>query len=249
MSDHRKDIKYLAEHLLHTGVDGLARRELQALMRISRKLQTLRPEHALPDTGPTFGERLADRVAEFGGSWTFIMIFAAILCGWATVNSVLLGTRAFDPYPYIFLNLMLSMLAAIQAPIIMMSQNRQTARDRMTMIRDFEVNLKSEAAIDSLHKRIDHLTWALLSDLNLIKQGLRAAAGQPVPPGDAMPAGPGPAAKQAPRRAPPPAKRGVLAWPRASTWYGARARGFRPAGAAGAGSGSRRGGKATDKPA
>jgi uncharacterized membrane protein len=193
MNDHSKDIKYLAEHLLYTGVDGLAGRELQALMRISRKLQTVRPEHALPDTGPTFGERLADRVAEFGGSWTFIMIFAAFLFGWAIVNSALLGARAFDPYPYIFLNLMLSMLAAIQAPIIMMSQNRQTARDRMTMIRDFEVNLKSEAAIDSLHKRMDHLTWEVLSDLDLIKQGQRELARQPAPP-DATPDHPGPAA-------------------------------------------------------
>ena len=138
MNDHGKDIKYLAEHLQHTGVGGLANRELQALMRISRKLQSVRPEHALPDTGPTLGERLADRVAEFGGSWTFIMIFGSFLFCWAFINSELLGTKAFDPYPYIFLNLMLSMLAAIQAPIIMMSQNRQAARDRMTMIRDFE---------------------------------------------------------------------------------------------------------------
>ncbi|MEC5205814.1 putative membrane protein [Vogesella perlucida] len=186
MSDHGKDIQYLAEHLLHTGVDGLANRELQALMRISRKLQSVRPEHALPDTGPTLGERLADRVAEFGGSWTFIMIFAGFLFCWAFINSELLGTKAFDPYPYIFLNLMLSMLAAIQAPIIMMSQNRQAARDRMTMIRDFEVNLKAEAAIDSLHKRMDHLTWEVLSDLDLIKQAQReqlrhVAAAVPVP--------------------------------------------------------------------
>ncbi|MDC7713224.1 DUF1003 domain-containing protein [Vogesella sp. LYT5W] len=174
-----KDIQYLAEHLLHTGVGGLSERELQALMRISRKLQSVRPESALPDRGPTFGERLADRVAEFGGSWTFIMIFGAFLFGWALLNSEVLGARAFDPYPYIFLNLMLSMLAAIQAPIIMMSQNRQTTRDRMTMIRDFEVNLKAEAAIDGLHKRMDHLTWELLSDLELLKQGQKAWQRQP----------------------------------------------------------------------
>ncbi|MBP7581283.1 DUF1003 domain-containing protein [Vogesella sp. XCS3] len=190
MSDHGKDIQYLAEHLLHTGVGGLANRELQALMRISRKLQSVRPEQALPDHGPTLGERLADRVAEFGGSWTFIMIFGSFLFGWAFINSELLGTKAFDPYPYIFLNLMLSMLAAIQAPIIMMSQNRQAARDRMTMIRDFEVNLKAEAAIDSLHKRMDHLTWEVLSDLDLIKQAQReqlrhVAAAVPVAPDSA----------------------------------------------------------------
>ena len=155
MSDHGKDIQYLAEHLLHTGVDGLANRELQALMRISRKLQSVRPEHALPDTGPTLGERLADRVAEFGGSWTFIMIFAGFLFCWAFINSELLGTKAFDPYPYIFLNLMLSMLAAIQAPIIMMSQNRQAARDRFEASKDYEVNLKAEIELMALHHKID----------------------------------------------------------------------------------------------
>lgn len=178
MSHSSKDIQYLAEHLLYTGVGGLADRELQALMRISRKLQAFRPEAALPDRGPTFGERLADRVAEFGGSWTFISIFGGFLVGWAILNSGILGANAFDPYPYIFLNLMLSMLAAIQAPIIMMSQNRQTTRDRMTMIRDFEVNLKSEASIDGLHKRMDHLTWELLSDLDMIKQSHKSLAQQ-----------------------------------------------------------------------
>jgi len=157
MSDHGKDIKYLAEHLLHTGVDGLANRELQALMRISRKLQSVRPEQALPDTGPTLGERLADRVAEFGGSWTFIMIFAGFLFCWAFINSELLGTKAFDPYPYIFLNLMLSMLAAIQAPIIMMSQNRQSAKDRAAAEHDYEVNLKAEIEIMALHEKLDQL--------------------------------------------------------------------------------------------
>lgn len=176
--NNSKDIQYLAEHLLHTGIGGLSERELQALMRISRKLQAFRPETDLPDRGPTLGERLADRVAEFGGSWTFISIFAAVLVLWALVNSWLLGAHAFDPYPYIFLNLMLSMLAAIQAPIIMMSQNRQTTRDRMTMIRDFEVNLKSEAAIDGLHKRMDHLAWEMLSGLDMIKQNQKAIVQQ-----------------------------------------------------------------------
>ncbi|MCW3478554.1 DUF1003 domain-containing protein [Neisseriaceae bacterium JH1-16] len=168
-----KHIRYLAEHLLHTGIGGLGERERQALMRISKRLQATRTDTSLPETGVTLGERMADRVAEFGGSWTFISIFAVFLIGWAVINTALLGGHAFDPYPYIFLNLMLSMLAAIQAPIIMMSQNRQAARDRMTMIRDFEVNLKSESAIDELHKRIDHLTWQVLSDLDHIKRASR----------------------------------------------------------------------------
>ena len=160
-----KDIQYLAEHLLHTGVGGLSERELQALMRISRKLQSVRPESALPDRGPTFGERLADRVAEFGGSWTFIMIFGAFLFGWALLNSEVLGARAFDPYPYIFLNLMLSMLAAIQAPIIMMSQNRQAAKDRLQASHDYEVNLKAEIEIMALHEKMDELRQKDLKEL------------------------------------------------------------------------------------
>ncbi|KZE35168.1 putative membrane protein [Crenobacter luteus] len=177
MKQDDKHIRYLAEHLLHTGIGGLGERERHALMRISRRLQATRSDAVLPEEGVTLGERLADRVAEFGGSWTFIGLFAAFLSGWALINSELLGARAFDPYPYIFLNLMLSMLAAIQAPIIMMSQNRQAARDRMTMIRDFEVNLRADASIDELHKRIDHLTWQVLSDLDQIKRGQRDAAG------------------------------------------------------------------------
>ena len=174
MQQDNRDIRYLAEHLLHTGMGGLGERERHALMRISKRLQATRTDAALPDDGVTFGERLADRVAEFGGSWTFIGLFAAVLIGWTILNTDILRDKAFDPYPYVFLNLMLSMLAAIQAPIIMMSQNRQAARDRMTMIRDFEVNLKSEASIDGLHKRIDHLTWQILSDLDQIKRQQRA---------------------------------------------------------------------------
>ncbi|HJU50129.1 MAG TPA: DUF1003 domain-containing protein [Pseudogulbenkiania sp.] len=170
MQQDNRDIRYLAEHLLHTGVGGLGERERHALMRISKRLQATRTDTNLPDDAVTLGERLADRVAEFGGSWTFIGIFTAVLIGWTILNTGILGTRAFDPYPYVFLNLILSMLAAIQAPIIMMSQNRQASRDRMTMIRDFEVNLKSEASIDGLHKRIDHLTWQILSDLDQLKR-------------------------------------------------------------------------------
>lgn len=112
-----------------------------------------------PATGDakSLGERMADRVAEFGGSWTFIIIFAGFLIIWALVNSVLLASRAFDPYPYIFLNLVLSMLAAVQAPIIMMSQNRQAKKDRKTAEHDYEVNLKAEIEIMGLHDKLDEL--------------------------------------------------------------------------------------------
>lgn len=102
----------------------------------------------------SFGERLADRVAEFGGSWTFITIFVMFLLLWSVINTVILGDRAFDPYPYIFLNLLLSMVAAIQAPIIMMSQNRQGQRDRLDAEIDHEVNVRAELTLHHLNKHI-----------------------------------------------------------------------------------------------
>src|SRR5690606_6651438 len=94
----------------------------------------------------TFGARLADRMASFGGSWTFILSFLAILAAWIVLNSFILQSRnrAFDPYPYILLNLFLSMIASLQAPIIMMSQNRQACRDRLDASHDYEVNLRAE---------------------------------------------------------------------------------------------------------
>ncbi len=112
------------------------------------------------DDTRTFGERLADRIASFGGSWPFLISFALVLVAWVVLNSVVLaytGRRVFDPYPYILLNLFLSMLASVQAPVIMMSQNRQAARDRLDASHDYEVNLKAELEIASLHEKIDEL--------------------------------------------------------------------------------------------
>ena len=108
----------------------------------------------------TFGQRLADQVATFGGSWMFILIFAAILFLWVLLNSFILARRgeSFDPYPYILLNLFLSMLAAVQAPVILMSQSRQAAKDRMDAVHDYEVNLKAELEILSLHEKLDELS-------------------------------------------------------------------------------------------
>ncbi|KAA3509910.1 DUF1003 domain-containing protein [Agrobacterium rosae] len=103
----------------------------------------------------TFGERLADGIARVGGSWGFIISFLVFLVVWAIINTVVMTTQAFDPYPFVFLNLILSMLAAIQAPIIMMSQNRQGTRDRFEAAKDYEVNLKSELEVLSLHEKID----------------------------------------------------------------------------------------------
>lgn len=103
----------------------------------------------------SLGDRLADAIARVGGSWSFILGFIVFLVLWAVTNTVLLTREAFDPYPFIFLNLLLSMLAAIQAPIIMMSQNRQALRDRFAAARDYEVNLKAELEVFSLHEKID----------------------------------------------------------------------------------------------
>ena len=105
----------------------------------------------------TFGERLSDRIADFGGSWKFITMFVGVLIGWIVLNAVFLLNRGFDPYPFILLNLILSCLAAIQAPIIMMSQNRAEARDRLRAENDYKVNLKAELEIRHLHEKLDYL--------------------------------------------------------------------------------------------
>lgn len=137
--------------------DSLQEAEKRALKKILSRKSLIRNTEKDFSSRRTFGERIADKVAAFGGSWTFIIIFALILAGWVILNSFVLLNRAFDPYPYILLNLFLSMLAAIQAPIIMMSQNRQAAKDRLNAEHDYEVNLKSEVEIMALHEKIDDL--------------------------------------------------------------------------------------------
>ncbi|TZG38633.1 DUF1003 domain-containing protein [Agrobacterium sp. B1(2019)] len=121
--------------------------------------------------GASFGDRLADNIAKVGGSWGFILGFCFFLIFWAVINTIILTTRAFDPYPFIFLNLLLSMLAAIQAPIIMMSQNRQAARDRFEAAKDYEVNLKAELEVLSLHEKID---VKVLAELAALRQDIAA---------------------------------------------------------------------------
>ncbi|OON69934.1 DUF1003 domain-containing protein [Hymenobacter sp. CRA2] len=118
------------------------------------------------DAGPlTRGQRLADGVAAFGGSWTFILCFGGVLLTWITLNAWWLGNRGFDPYPFILLNLLLSCLAALQAPIIMMSQNRQEDKDRQRAKKDYMINLKSELEIRMLHEKLDHLLLHQQQDL------------------------------------------------------------------------------------
>jgi uncharacterized membrane protein len=124
------------------------------------------------DRDLTFGERLADQVAEVGGSWGFIIGFALVVAAWVMVNSVALFKKPFDPYPYILLNLVLSCLAAIQAPVIMMSQNRQDAKDRLRSEHDYKVNLKAELEIRHLNERIDLLLrhqWQRLLEIQQIQ--------------------------------------------------------------------------------
>jgi CRP/FNR family transcriptional regulator, cyclic AMP receptor protein len=120
----------------------------------------------------TLGQRIADKVASFGGSWTFISIFVVVMLVWVLLNSTVLLSRHFDPYPYILLNLFLSMIAAIQAPVIMMSQNRQAAKDRLKGDLDYEVNLKAELEVAQLHRKVDNLYerleehWARMEEHN-----------------------------------------------------------------------------------
>ena len=110
----------------------------------------------------TFGQKMADKVASFGGSWTFIILFAILMLIWIAINSwLVLADQAFDPYPYILLNLALSTLAAMQAPIIMMSQNRQAAKDRFEIAANYEISLKTDIEITRLHQKIDDLTQLL----------------------------------------------------------------------------------------
>lgn len=121
----------------------------------------------------TFGQKMADKVASFGGSWIFIILFIIVLISWIILNSFILiklDSKSFDPYPYIFLNLILSMLAAIQAPIIMMSQNRQAYKDRLSAEHDYEVNLKAELEIIGLHEKLDSLRQEQWRDLISIQE-------------------------------------------------------------------------------
>jgi uncharacterized membrane protein len=119
----------------------------------------------------TFGQRMADRVTDFGGSWTFLIIFLAVLVIWVILNFFILITfgSTFDPYPYIFLNLILSLMAAVQAPIILMSQNRQSYKDRLRAQHDYEVNLKAELEIAGLHEKIDSLRQEQWRELIVIQ--------------------------------------------------------------------------------
>jgi len=131
--------------------------EHRVVERLCQRLHISKNPHQEYEDSLTFGQRLADKIAAFGGSWTFIILFLSILTLWIVLNTILLTRRAFDVYPFIFLNLILSMLAALQAPVIMMSQNRHSAQDRAAAEHDYEVNLKAELEILALHEKVDTL--------------------------------------------------------------------------------------------
>ncbi|MCA9149730.1 MAG: DUF1003 domain-containing protein, partial [Planctomycetales bacterium] len=133
------------------------------------------------DERVTFGERIADRVATFGGSWTFILLFAGVLVIWIVINSLSLLKKPFDPFPFILLNLVLSCLAAVQAPVIMMSQNRQEAKDRLRAENDYRINLKAELEIRNLHSKIDLLLthqWHRLLEIQQVQTDLLEELGK-----------------------------------------------------------------------
>jgi len=156
----RADLERLFSRKPHAALDVLtvmSRRLRRTDLLLSQR--AARNPNDVVDEKTTFGERVADGVARFGGSWSFIFAFSAILLVWVALNTVLLLGRKepFDPYPFILLNLFLSMLAAVQAPVIMMSQNRQDVRDRVRSELDYQVNLKAELEIMELHEKFDRL--------------------------------------------------------------------------------------------
>jgi uncharacterized membrane protein len=165
----------LALNLLGKDLAALSPLERDVIERIAsgKVLQRDDGEHC-QDMG--FGAQLADRVAAIGGSWAFISAFGIVLFGWMLINSPLLKNLGiqFDPYPFIFLNLMLSMLAALQAPIIMMSQNRQSEKDRIAANRDYQVNLRAEMEVLLLHEKLEHM----MAELDAIRAAMQAKADQ-----------------------------------------------------------------------
>lgn len=156
----------LAKRWLGKSADQVSESERGVLTRVHRRLPMSRRPGPADQPPPTFGERVADRVASFGGSWPFIGLFAAFLVIWVVINTVVIARQPPDPYPFILLNLLLSMLAAIQAPIIMMSQNRLSKHDREVAEHDYQVNLKAEIEILALHDKLEQMrvdyTQALL---------------------------------------------------------------------------------------
>jgi uncharacterized membrane protein len=167
MTEHTRDsnippdrqLEEIARQLLGASYESLDKHQQHVAQHVAQRRPVARNIARASPSGASFGQRAADAVASFGGSWTFVGLFAAAMVGWIALNTVLMARSGatFDPYPYILLNLFLSMLAAIQAPVILMSQNRQSEKDRMSAEHDYEVNLKAELEIMLLHEKLDGL--------------------------------------------------------------------------------------------
>ncbi|RJT32086.1 DUF1003 domain-containing protein [Mesorhizobium waimense] len=152
-----KTVEDLASRWLKRRPDALSKLENRVLQSTLERTTISKDTNKAVAFHQTLGDRVADTIARIGGSWSFILGFIAFLILWTAGNVWLLSRDAFDPYPFIFLNLVLSMVAALQAPVIMMSQNRQTERDRIDAAHDYEVNLKAEIEIMALHEKLDEL--------------------------------------------------------------------------------------------
>lgn len=165
-------LQEISKKRFNLDLDALPAEAQRVVQSFGKRAPISRDTNREFETKLTFGQKLADKVAEFGGSWVFIILFAVILASWVMLNSLLLvrSGSAFDPFPYILLNLFLSMLAAVQAPIILMSQKRQAAKDRLDAAHDYEVNLKAELEILSVHEKLDELSEKKWIDLIGIQQ-------------------------------------------------------------------------------
>ncbi|WDT67269.1 DUF1003 domain-containing protein [Cloacibacterium sp. TD35] len=161
MNEYRE--KYISE-FLNKKLGNLTEVERQVIQSVSKNTM-ISTEVEEDEQEITFGQKLADKVAEFGGSWGFIIFFMTFLVAWILLNVFWLSNHGFDPFPFILLNLILSCIAAIQAPVIMMSQNRQEEKDRERSKKDYKINLKSELEIRELHEKIDHLIIHYQQDL------------------------------------------------------------------------------------
>jgi uncharacterized membrane protein len=157
-------VQLLAQRLLDMGFADMSPREQRVIERVAKRVAISRDVGQEHDKALSFGDRLADQVASFGGSWTFLIAFGVFILVWVGINAAMLA-HAFDPYPYILLNLFMSMLASIQAPVIMMSQNRQAKKDRIEAAHDYEVNLKAEVEIMALHEKLDEIRAKDLAEL------------------------------------------------------------------------------------
>ncbi|HMV47908.1 MAG TPA: DUF1003 domain-containing protein [Blastocatellia bacterium] len=158
----------IARKLLETEIENLHPDERQVVEQFVNRGHVARNVLREFDEKLTFGQRVADQVANFGGSWTFIFIFLSVLVVWMLFNTFVLARQAFDPYPYILLNLLLSCLAALQAPVIMMSQNRMAEKDRVQAKHDYEVNIKAELEILQIQEKINELRerdWIALIEM------------------------------------------------------------------------------------